>query len=105
MKTLGIMTQGDISLCCRGVRDSINGWRFRFYNEEIRPEAKVKRGFQYEVEEDMLKRGADRGELTRTTRASRGDFGADRNDRAGASTKTTSNILAPPELKVSLYVV
>lgn len=38
------ITQGDISQCCRGIRDSVGGYRFRFFNEDIRPENTMKRG-------------------------------------------------------------
>ena len=100
--TLNI-SQGDISLCCRAVSESVGGFKFRFLNEEIRPEAKLKKGFNIvsEAEEDASKR-LDRTELTRTTRASRGDFGADRSDRTATTSKPAFSILAPPELKVSV---
>ena len=42
------VTQGDISLCCRGMRQQVGGYKFRFVAEEARPEAKLKRGFAYE---------------------------------------------------------
>ena len=32
VKALGVQ-QGDISLCCRGLKDSINGYRFRFVGD------------------------------------------------------------------------
>eukprot|EP01038_Epipyxis_sp_PR26KG_P006423 gene6423-8841_t len=72
---LGIQ-QGDISLICRGLKFSMNGYRFRFEGDLDRyllnhdPATKIKKGFQLEVINDT--KGAN--EFSRTTRASRGDL-------------------------------
>ena len=42
------VTQGDISLCCRGMRQQVEGYKLRFVAEKARPEAKLKRCFAYE---------------------------------------------------------
>lgn len=73
---LGI-SQGDISLCCRGLKPNVNGLRFRFAGEGdtiIKPEGKLKRGYGYILEgENEAKKPVL---LTRTTRASRGEYAA-----------------------------
>jgi hypothetical protein len=87
-------------LCCRGLKESFGGFKFRFQNEELRPEARAKKGVVYEpiidgvVPETRVEGG------TRNTRASRGEFGADR-DRVEKTvdTRAKPSILAPPHLK------
>lgn len=32
------LTQGDISLCCRGMKHHVGGYKFRFLDENLRPE-------------------------------------------------------------------
>lgn len=93
-----MVQQGDISLCCRGLKDSVGGYRFRFSGEQhiIRPDGvKLKRGFAYVSVEDQPK-----SELTqRTTRASRGEYGV--GNRADDSKPKL--ILVPPSIKVSSF--
>lgn len=90
--------QGDISLCCRGLKDSVGGYRFRFsgaYQTTQPTGVKLKRGFAYVAVEEPPKTT----ELTqRTTRASRGEYGLARvDDKSGRS------VLAPPSIKVLYY--
>lgn len=79
--------QGDISLCCRGLKLSHMGYRFRFYGDkQIKFETtKLKRGF---VVEPII----EKIENTRTTRASRGEYGSNR--------ETKSSIFPPSDIKV-----
>eukprot|EP00596_Hydrurales_sp_CCMP1899_P004456 CAMPEP_0119037218 /NCGR_PEP_ID=MMETSP1177-20130426/5425_1 /TAXON_ID=2985 /ORGANISM="Ochromonas sp, Strain CCMP1899" /LENGTH=232 /DNA_ID=CAMNT_0006998155 /DNA_START=51 /DNA_END=749 /DNA_ORIENTATION=- len=84
--------QGDISLCCRGMRDSMGGYKFRFVAEDIRPEAKLKRGFAYEVYDET-----NQPIEARTTRASR--FGPVVGEIPFPIIPKLG-LLAPPELKV-----
>lgn len=91
--------QGDISLCCRGLKDSVGGYRFRFSGEQhiIRPDGmKLKRGFAYVSVEDQPK-----SELTqRTTRASRGEYGVGNRNEESKSGKL---VLVPPSIKVTFH--
>lgn len=90
--------QGDISLCCRGMKASIGGYKFKFSGTHHieRPEGmKLKRGFAYVPVMD----GPDnlKNEVTqRTTRASRGEYGMG----VRAEDFASKSILAPPSLKV-----
>jgi hypothetical protein len=87
--------QGDISLCCRGMKPSVMGFKFRFSGEtEERQAQRLKKGFVLDYG------GFDQGkvELTRTTRASRGEYGQG-NRHADIGSRS---ILDPPELKVRL---
>ena len=93
------VTQGDISLCCRGLKTSVGGYKFRFVDEGARILAKLKRGYIYEDGEEVLRR-PEKMEVSRTTRASRGEYGTAA-DRTGSDAKPKSLLLAPPELKVS----
>ena len=92
------VTQGDISLCCRGMRQQVGGYKFRFVAEEARPEAKLKRGFAYEPVLDEASKDLSLAE-TRRTRASRGEFGATGGE-APAPVVPKISVLAPPDLKV-----
>jgi hypothetical protein len=63
--------QGDISLCCRGVKNSINGYRFRFFEDEDEEKietTKIRKGYVIENFSEPYKI-----ESVRTTRASRGE--------------------------------
>ncbi|KAJ1421107.1 hypothetical protein B484DRAFT_452869 [Ochromonadaceae sp. CCMP2298] len=86
--------QGDISLCCRGLKVSVLGYKFRFFGDtEDRQAAKLKKGFA--LESVAVEAEVGRLELTRTTRASRGEYGPGaRNDPTAKS-----SILIPPHLK------
>jgi hypothetical protein len=75
------------------MRDSMGGYKFRFVAEEIRPEAKLKRGFASEVYDD----GTSQPIEARTTRASR--FGPVVGETSFPILPKLS-LLAPPELKV-----
>lgn len=90
--------QGDISLCCRGLKDSVGGYRFRFSGAQhiIHPDGmKLKRGFAFVTVEDQPK-----SEFTqRTTRASRGEYGLGQR----ADERTGKNILAPPSIKARTW--
>ena len=92
-QALGV-AQGDISLCCRGLKDNVNGYKFRFKGDPFDFQ-RVKRGYQI-VAEDA---NAGKSELnTRTTRASRGEhvgMGASRTRQED----TLKYYLAPPEHK------
>jgi hypothetical protein len=89
---LGI-PQGDISLCCRGMKPSVMGYKFRFSGEaEERQALRLKKGF---VIDYGVMDNSNKTEVTRTTRASRGEYG--QGARADLSAKS---ILDPPELKV-----
>lgn len=85
--------QGDISLCCRGLKHSVGGYRFRFFGESDLLEniTKIKKGF---VIEGYIE-GANRTELTRSTRASRGDYG-----QPVKPLVEKPSVLIPPELEV-----
>jgi hypothetical protein len=51
-KALGI-SQGDVSLCCRGLKDSVSIYKFKFHGDATDySAAKMKRGYQL-VEEDL----------------------------------------------------
>ena len=94
---LGI-PQGDISLCCRGLKSSVMGYKFRFYGETAEKQAlRLKKGFVLEgigLDNNM------KVEMTRTTRASRGEYGQGRGAGGGYDAPGRS-LLDPPELKVS----
>lgn len=74
----------------------MGGYKFRFVDQEARPEAKLKRGFAYEAFDD----GTNQPNEARTTRASR--FGSVAVDTPFPIVPKLS-ILAPPELKVYTY--
>lgn len=67
--------QSDISLCCRNLKQSVNGYKFKFVAEYIDEESanlKLKRGYALEV----VSNDFNRSEVsTRSTRTSRGDYG------------------------------
>lgn len=85
--------QGDISLCCRGQKVSINGYKFRFSGEaEERQALRLKKGFVI----DYGFENTGKTEQTRTTRASRGEYG----QGARFHELSSRSILDPPELKV-----
>uniref|UniRef100_A0A7S3HSC3 Uncharacterized protein n=1 Tax=Spumella elongata TaxID=89044 RepID=A0A7S3HSC3_9STRA len=92
---LGI-PQGDISLCCRGLKSSVMGYKFRFYGETAEKQAlRLKKGFVLEgigLDNNM------KVEMTRTTRASRGEYGQGRGAGGGYDAPGRS-LLDPPELK------
>lgn len=91
---LGI-PQGDISLCCRGLKPSVMGLKFRFFGETEEKQAqRLKKGF---VLEGVGLDNNNKVEMTRTTRASRGEYGQGRNPYDIPS----RSLLDPPELKVS----
>mmetsp|Transcript_25040 Transcript_25040/g.41729 ORF Transcript_25040/g.41729 Transcript_25040/m.41729 type:complete len:258 (+) Transcript_25040:62-835(+) len=84
--------QGDISLCCRGLKQSVLGYKFRFQGEtEEMRQAKLKKGFVLEgiVPDDT----STKLEMTRTTRASRGEYGQ------GSRFDQKNSILAPAAVK------
>lgn len=85
-------------MCCRGLRQQVGGYKFRFVAEEARPEAKLKRGFAYEPVLDEGMKDQLSAE-TRRTRASRGEFGATGGEVLAPVVPKVS-VLAPPELKV-----
>lgn len=87
--------QGDISLCCRGLKHSVGGYRFRFFGESDLLEniTKIKKGF---VIEGYVE-GVNRSELTRSTRASRGDY-----QQQVKVVDEKPSILAPPEIQVGI---
>jgi len=90
---LGI-PQGDISLCCRGLKPSVMGYKFRFFGETEEKQAqRLKKGF---VLEGVGMDNGNKVEMTRTTRASRGEYGQGRNPYDIPS----RSLLDPPELKV-----
>lgn len=87
--------QGDISLCCRGMKPSVMGYKFRFTGETEEKQAlRLKKGFviDYGVIDN-----SSRTEVTRTTRASRGEYG----QASRAMDASARSLLDPPELKVS----
>jgi len=96
---LGI-PQGDISLCCRGLKSSVMGYKFRFYGETAEKQAlRLKKGFVLEgvgLDNNM------KVEMTRTTRASRGEYGQGRG-AAGGYDAPGRSLLDPPELKVNEF--
>ena len=92
---LGI-PQGDISLCCRGLKPSVMGYKFRFYGETEEKQAqRLKKGF---VLEGVNFDNGTKVELTRTTRASRGEYGQGR----GGYDLPGRSLLDPPHVKVQL---
>jgi len=65
--------QGDISLCCRGMKRSYMGYRFRFFGDDDKfdySSKALKKGFGLESEHVYQ----PRPELMRATRASRGEW-------------------------------
>lgn len=91
---LGI-PQGDISLCCRGLKPSVMGYKFRFYGETEEKQAlRLKKGFV--LEGVGMDSNQAKPEMTRTTRASRGEYG----QGVRQMELQSRNILDPPELKV-----
>jgi hypothetical protein len=105
--------QGDISLCCRGLKSSVNGFKFKFSGASSlvdRPEGmKLKRGFAFVpvTEEGNIETGINVGnksEVTlRTTRASRGEYSSG-STRGHASDKHGKQLLlAPPSIRVRTW--
>ena len=84
--------QGDISLCCRGVKFSVSGYRFRFQGDADNyiTSSKMRRSAPGDFFDGI---GNDRAELTRTTRASRTDYASSRQERR------KSGVLAPADIK------
>lgn len=69
------ISQGDISQCCRGLKHSFMGYRFRFYGEiedKFETNKLLKKGFAL-VESMPVE--ISKLEQSRTTRASRGELG------------------------------
>lgn len=90
--------QGDISLCCRGLKASIMGYKFRFHGaEEVRPDPsmKVKKGFGF-VLESTTAVAEPKLDAVRSTRASRGEYG----QQAVKIVSEKQPVLAPAEVKV-----
>jgi len=87
--------QGDISLCCRGVKFSVSGYRFRFQGDADNyiMSSKMRRSAPGDFFDGI---GNDRSEMTRTTRASRTDYAFSRQERS------KSALLAPADIKVYL---
>jgi hypothetical protein len=79
MRAVGVQ-QGDISMCCRGLKDSINGIRFRF----VTISEDDGKGYKPSEETTTL--------YTRVTTRNRGDAEKNQDSKRG--------ILAPAELKV-----
>lgn len=95
---LGI-PQGDISLCCRGLKPSVMGYKFRFYGETEEKQAlRLKKGFV--LEGVGIDSNSTKPEMTRTTRASRGEYG----QGVRQMELQSRNILDPPELKVLMCI-
>ena len=88
------VAQGDISLCCRGLKDNVNGYKFRFKGDPV-DHQKLKRGYQL-VEEaaNVIKTELN----TRTTRASRGEYVGNSSNKTRQE-DTLRYYLAPPELR------
>jgi hypothetical protein len=73
--------QGDISQCCRGLKRSVAGYRFRFHGdteERVGGELKLKRGYGYVLEPVYPGENKEPASVsaasTRNTRASRGEY-------------------------------
>ena len=99
-QALGIL-QGDISLCCRGLKPSVNGYKFKFvgdYDDINLDSTKLKRGYAIEtvVEGSSTKSNIDIDKpeiMTRSSRTSRGEYGMDREMQAYSnSALSTSQI-------------
>jgi hypothetical protein len=96
-QVLGI-AQGDISLCCRFLKESVGQYRFRFHGDQTdyKEAAKLRRGYRIVDGSEPVKTEI----ATRTTRASRGEYAA------GSMRQAVDNslraLLAPAELKVSI---
>lgn len=92
--------QSDISLCCRGLKATVGGYKFRFagITEAQFPEGlKPKRGFAYvPIDFDTTKQESSH----RTTRASRGEYGLNVPRPATSIIGGNKVILAPSSLKV-----
>ena len=94
------IVQGDISLCCRGMKYSVNGYRFRFYGDEIedrfaeRQKGGLKKGFVLE-QMSSEQQQAEGLAMTRSTRASRGEYSSRANNELDPS-----KVLIPATLKV-----
>jgi hypothetical protein len=76
------MPQGDISLCCRGMKHQANGFRFRFlFGDQQDPsEFKLKRGYRYVLEGSSEQK---QDTSTRTTGASRGEYAVGHRNAGG----------------------
>lgn len=87
------VTQSDISQCCRGIKPSFNGYRFRFVEgPEDKREVKLKRGYGY-VTESVAAPVA-----MRTTRASRGEYQIRPED-------LRPPVLPPPDVKTRKFLL
>ncbi len=93
-KALNIQ-QGDISLCCRGLKKSTMGYRFRFFGDIEDKTTKAKKGFGYVLEGETNAKP----EVTRSTRASRGEYGQ-QVAKVVVIEKQQQSLLAPKEIKV-----
>mmetsp|Transcript_23506 Transcript_23506/g.21380 ORF Transcript_23506/g.21380 Transcript_23506/m.21380 type:complete len:210 (+) Transcript_23506:3-632(+) len=100
-KALNIQ-QGDISLCCRGLKPSINGYKFKFaseFDEQVDSNAKLRRGYALEViqstdqssNSNINFQNQRTDIVTRSTRTSRGEHSIEGNH--------VSSILAPADAK------
>lgn len=94
--------QGDISLCCRGLKKSVMGYRFRFFGDTVDRLAmsKLKKGFGLVLESEL--NSTAKPETTRSTRASRGEYGAGQPAAKVTIQEKAQSILAPKEVKVRL---
>ena len=106
--------QGDISLCCRGLKRSVSGFKFRFRGDtEDRNEFKLRRGYGYVIEpaieskdgsQSLNNTGTMGSTATRNTRASRGEYSI---LNAPPNTERTNSSLEAfreiAEIKVRVY--
>lgn len=102
--------QGDISLCCRGLKQSVSGYKFRFRGDtEDRSEFKLKRGYGYVIEPvNESKDNIQISTATRTTRASRGEYSIGNPQNlerlAASSSKEAYKAIAAIKVKVNIFL-
>jgi len=112
-KALGV-TQFDISQCCRGKVESVGGFKFRFFNEELRPEFPYLRAATKAPPASANgpagagvgadSQGGDDGLSVPTTRASNRAGGQPTASYLPPSMKFAANLhLNPPNLKVRRF--
>jgi hypothetical protein len=96
--------QSDISLCCRGLKATVGGYKFRFagITEAQFPDGlKPKRGFAYvPIDFDTTKQETSH----RTTRASRGEYGLNVPRLVSSSMGGSKVILAPSTVKSRKWI-
>lgn len=102
---LGIQ-QGDVSLCCRGLKHSVGNYRFRFYGvTEDMFEVVKRRKLQAATativnpQDDLVMGGNGR-----TRRVSRGDYHVKVSDKDDFNMKKSKNSISGPKLTGAAHI-